>query len=52
MNNYIKYKRKGRTVIKRDFQTWLKTIHNMTMEEYYQLNIYQQKALQLEYNGW
>ena len=38
--------------MKRTFEQWLKVIYNMTMEDYYKLNIYQQKALQLEYKGW
>ena len=37
---------------KRTFSEWLKIIHNMTMEQYYELNEYAQKALQLEYRGW
>lgn len=38
--------------MKRTFSEWLKIIHNMTMEDYYNLNEYAQKALQLEYKGW
>lgn len=37
---------------KRTFSEWLKIIHNMEMWQYYELNEYQQKALQLEYRGW
>lgn len=38
--------------MKRTFEEWLKIVHNMTMEDFYKLNEYQQKALRLEYRGW
>ena len=38
--------------MKRTFEEWLKIIYNMTMEDFYKLNEYQQTALRLEYRGW
>ena len=38
--------------MKRTFSEWLKIVHNMEMWQYYKLNEYAQKALQLEYKGW
>ena len=42
----------GNNNMKRTFEEWLKIIHNMTMDDYYNLNEYQQTALHLEYTGW